>query len=214
MVVGLVGYKRGMTSIFLDGCKVVPITVIEFLDNVVTQVNFFDDFIKVQVSTGNKRNLTRPILGQLKGAVLVKSSGLWCFRYPVSDFFKLIKVGDVLKLDIFSTIKKVDITGFSIGKGFSGVIKRHNFHRQPMSHGNSRSHRAPGSIGQCQTPGKIFKGKKMPGRFGCSRITVKNLSVINLDFSKNIILVKGSVPGFVNSTLIIKQSFQEFFLQQ
>ena len=214
MVIGLIGYKRGMTSVFLENSITVPVTVIEIFDNIVTQVNFCDDFIKVQMGTGTKKNLNKPTLGHFKNACLTKCSRLSSFDYPILDQFKTIKVGSLFKVDIFLNINKVDVTGLSIGKGFSGVIKRYNFHRQPASHGNSRSHRVPGSIGQRQTPGRVFKGKKMPGRSGCENVTVKNLSIISIDVDKNILLVKGSVPGHINSCLLIRQSFQEHFLQK
>ncbi len=214
MVIGLVGYKRGMTSVFLENSDVVPVTVVEFLDNFVIQKKIYNNFFCIQISTGLKKNLNKPEIGHIKLAGIYKSSGLWSFKYPVSNFFNEIKIGDSLRLNIFSNVTKVDVVGFSIGRGFSGVIKRHGFHRQPTSHGNSRSHRVPGSIGQRQTPGRVFKGKKMPGRFGCSCVTVKNLSIVNVDYERNILLIKGSVPGFVNSILIVKQSFREFFIQQ
>lgn len=214
MVIGLIGYKRGMTSVFLENSITVPVTVIEFFNNVVTQVNFCDDFIKVQLGTGVSKNLNKSILGHLKCAGLTKCSCLSSFNYPILDQYKTIQVGSSLKVNIFLNVSKIDVTGISIGKGFSGVIKRYNFHRQPTSHGNSRSHRVPGSIGQRQTPGRVFRGKKMPGRLGCENITIKNLSIISIDVEKNILLVKGSIPGHINSCVHVKQSYHEYFLQK
>lgn len=201
----LIGYKRGMTQYFVDNV-VVPVTVIEFLPNVVIQTKscFEKSFTSVQISTGLKKNLSKSVLGHLKKANVKKSSILREFKFCNVSY----NVGDVLNLNILSDVKKIDVTGVSKGKGFAGVIKRHNFRMQPASHGNSKTHRAPGSIGQCQTPGRVFKGKKMPGRLGNCQTTIKNLNIVDINFEKNFILVSGSVPGCVNGVLFIKRSLR------
>lgn len=204
MSFGLVGYKRGMTSYFLENGHIIPITVIEFFEHTIVESKVLEKHIQFQFSVGFKKNLKKPYLCHLKKANIEISSGLYAFYYPLEERFKVLKIGDLLNMSILTDLKKVDVSGVSLGKGFSGVIKRYHFSRQPTSHGNSKSHRVPGSIGQRQTPGRVFKGKKMPGRHGCFKRTVKNLLVIGSD--KHFLLVKGSTPGCINSLVFVKKS--------
>lgn len=203
MVAGLIGYKRGMTQIF-KGDTVIPVTIIEFLTNVVTQVKQYNNISNVvQISTGFRKSKDESKVNYLKKQLSGRSLIVKEFSCCSDDnHFR----GEHLPIDVFKETKFVDVVGYSKGKGFTGVIKRHNFSTQPASHGNSKTHRAPGSIGQCQTPGKVFKGKKMAGRMGNSRVNIKNLQVVDIDYTRNIIFVFGSVPGATNSFLIVKKS--------
>lgn len=203
MVTGLIGYKRGMTQIF-KGDIVIPVTIIEFLVNVVTQVKQYNKSTNVvQISTGFQKRKDESKVNYLKKQLFKKNLIVKELSCDLTDKHF---IGEQLPLDVFKETKFVDVIGYSKGKGFTGVIKRHNFSTQPASHGNSKTHRAPGSIGQCQTPGKVFKGKKMAGRMGKDRVNIKNLQVVDIDYTRNIILVSGSVPGANNSFLIVRKS--------
>ena len=206
MKIGLIGRKRGMTRVFTEAGDSVPVTVIEVDPNRVTQVKTrdADGYRSVQVTIGRRRaNLVnRPTAGHFAKAGVEAGEGLWELRLP-QDADEELEAGSELTVDMFAEGERVDVTGTSKGKGFAGTVKRHNFRTQDASHGNSLAHRAPGSIGQCQTPGRVFKGKKMAGQMGDERVTTQNLEVVRVDAEKNLILVKGSVPGSRGGDVVI-----------
>ena len=203
---GLIGKKRGMTQIFNEEGKVIPVTVIEAGPCVVSQVKTeeTDGYNSIQLGFGaiKESKVNKPERGHFTKANIAPARYLREFRV---DSIEDVKVGDELKADIFMAGDKIDIQGTSKGKGFQGVIKRHGQHRGPMGHG-SMYHRRPGSMGSTSTPGRVFKGKKLPGHMGAETVTIQNLEVIKVDLDKNIILVKGSVPGAKGSILKIKSS--------
>ena len=205
MTIGLVGRKVGMTRIFTEDGVSIPVTVIEVEANRVTQVKSVetDGYNAIQVTTGAKKasRVTKPEAGHFAKAGVEAGRGLWEFRLNNGETFT---VGSELKVDLLADVKLVDVTGTSKGKGFAGTVKRWNFRTQDMTHGNSRSHRVPGSIGQNQSPGKVFKGKKMAGHLGNERVTVQCLDVVRVDVERNLLLVKGAVPGATNGDLIVK----------
>ena len=207
MTIGIVGRKAGMTRIFKDDGVSVPVTVISVDPNRVTQIKTVenDGYRALQVTTGARRasRVTRAMTGHFAKAGTEAGRGLWEFRLA-DDEGDGVEVGSEIKVDIFEAGQNVDVTGTSIGKGFAGVIKRHNFHMQDATHGNSISHRAPGSIGQCQTPGRVFKGKKMSGHMGNVKRTSQNLEVVSVDTERNLLLVKGAVPGSRGGDVIIR----------
>jgi len=198
MTIGLIGRKRGMTRVFTEQGDSVPVTVIEVSPNRITQVKTVDadGYSALQITLGTKRNslLTKPEAGHFSKAEVEAGEGLWELRL-VDDEGADLEVGAELKVDQFETGQKVDVMGTSKGKGFAGVVQRYNFAMQDATHGNSLSHRAPGSIGQCQTPGRVFKGKKMAGHMGDARVTTQNLEVVAIDAERNLLLIKGAVPG-------------------
>ena len=203
---GLIGKKIGMTQIFNEEGKVIPVTVIEAGPCVVSQVKTeeTDGYNSIQLGFGaiKESKVNKPERGHFTKANIAPARYLREFRV---DSIEDVKVGDELKADIFMAGDKIDIQGTSKGKGFQGVIKRHGQHRGPMGHG-SMYHRRPGSMGSTSTPGRVFKGKKLPGHMGAETVTIQNLVVIKVDLDKNIILVKGSVPGAKGSILKIKSS--------
>ena len=203
---GLIGKKIGMTQIFNEEGKVIPVTVIEAEPCVVSQVKTeeTDGYNSIQLGFGaiKESKVNKPERGHFTKANIAPARYLREFRV---DSIEDVKVGDELKADIFMAGDKIDIQGTSKGKGFQGVIKRHGQHRGPMGHG-SMYHRRPGSMGSTSTPGRVFKGKKLPGHMGAETVTIQNLEVIKVDLDKNIILVKGSVPGAKGSILKIKSS--------
>ena len=203
---GLIGIKIGMTQIFKEEEKVIPVTVIEAGPCVVSQVKTeeTDGYNSIQLGFGaiKESKVNKPERGHFTKANIAPARYLREFRV---DSIEDVKVGDELKADIFMAGDKIDIQGTSKGKGFQGVIKRHGQHRGPMGHG-SMYHRRPGSMGSTSTPGRVFKGKKLPGHMGAETVTIQNLEVIKVDLDKNIILVKGSVPGAKGSILKIKSS--------
>jgi large subunit ribosomal protein L3 len=207
MAIGLVGRKVGMTRIFTEDGVSVPVTVIEIEANRVTQVKTVetDGYSALQVTTGSKKasRVNKPTAGHFAKANVEAGRGLWEFTLGDNEG-EGIEVGSEIKVDILSEVNKVDVVGTSKGKGFAGVIKRWNFRRQDETHGNSLSHRAPGSIGQNQSPGKVFKGKKMCGHLGDVRVTTQNLEVVRVDLERNLLLVKGAVPGANNGDVIVK----------
>jgi len=198
MTIGLIGRKRGMTRVFTEQGDSIPVTVIEVSPNRVTQVKTVeaDGYNALQVTLGKKRSslLSKPQVGHFSKAEVEAGEGLWELRL-IDDEGTDLEAGSELKVDQFETGQMVDVTGTSKGKGFAGVVKRHNFAMQDATHGNSLSHRAPGSIGMCQTPGRVFKGKKMAGHMGDERVTTQNLEVVSVDTERNLLLVKGAVPG-------------------
>jgi large subunit ribosomal protein L3 len=206
MTIGIVGRKAGMTRIFNDNGDSVPVTVISVDPNRVTQIKNVenDGYRALQVTTGERRasRVTKAMAGHYAKAGTEAGRGLWEFRLA-DDEGAEIEVGSEIKVDIFEAGQNVDVTGTSIGKGFAGVIKRYNFSMQDATHGNSISHRAPGSIGQCQTPGRVFKGKKMSGHMGNVKRTAQNLEVVRVDAERSLLMVKGAVPGSKGGDVII-----------
>ena len=206
MAIGIVGRKAGMTRVFTDDGVSVPVTVIEVEPNRVTQVCSpdTDGYSAIQVTVGSKKasRLTKPMAGHYAKAGVEAGRGLWEFRL---DDHKgdVPEVGAELNAAIFEVGQKVDVRGSSKGKGFQGAVKRYNFRTQDATHGNSLSHRAPGSIGQCQTPGRVFKGKKMAGHMGAAQVSTQNIEVVRVDADRNILLVKGAVPGSRGGDVII-----------
>lgn len=207
MTIGLVGIKRGMTRVFTEEGDSIPVTVVEAPTNRVTQrkTSDTDGYEAIQVTSGtvSAAKINKPAVGHFAKADTEAGRGLWEFRLEGDEDFK---VGDELKVDRFAVGQKVDVTGRSKGKGFAGVVKRYNFQMQDATHGNSLSHRSAGSIGQCQTPGRVFKGKKMAGHMGSKKVTVQTLEIIQVDSEKNLLLIKGSVPGPTGGDLIILPS--------
>ncbi|MEZ8144650.1 50S ribosomal protein L3 [Enterovibrio norvegicus FF-33] len=204
-MIGLVGRKVGMTRIFTEDGVSIPVTVVEVETNRVTQVRTpeVDGYSAIQVTSGVKKasRVSKPAAGHFAKAGVEAGRGLWEFRLNGGEEFE---VGAELNVDLFADIKKVDVTGTSKGKGFQGAVKRWNFRTQDMTHGNSLSHRAPGSIGQCQTPGRVFKGKKMAGHMGAEQVTTQNLEIVRVDAERKLLLIKGAVPGATGSNVIVK----------
>lgn len=209
MSIGLIGRKLGMTRVFNEDGKSVPVTVIQVEANRVTQVKNqdTDGYCAIQVTTGERKQscMTKPEIGHFAKSGVAAGRGLWEFRLEASEL-AAYPVGTEIKVDAFKDVKKVDVTGQSKGKGTAGTVKRHNFRTQDFTHGNSRSHRVPGSTGQNQTPGHVFKGKKMSGRMGGVRVTVQCLDLVRIDSERNLLLVKGAVPGANNGDLIVRPS--------
>ncbi len=203
---GIIGKKIGMTQIFDEKANVIPVTVIEAGPCTVTQVKTVDSdgYNSVQLGFGEikERKINKPKKGHFAKANLTPKKHLREFRL---EKIENVKVGDELKADVFTVGEKVDIQGITKGKGFQGVIKRHGQSRGPMGHG-SMYHRRPGSMGATSTPGRVFKGKKLPGHMGCTTVTIQNLEVVAVDLDKNVILVKGSVPGPKGAILKIKDA--------
>jgi len=211
MAIGMVGRKLGMTRVFTDDGVSIPVTVIEALPNRVTQLRTseIDGYEAVQVTTGacKASRVCKPEAGHFAKAGAEAGRGLWEFRLDAGSDSELA-LGAELSVDQFEDGQIIDVTGTSKGKGFAGVIKRHNFHSQDMTHGNSLSHRAPGSIGQNQTPGRVFKGKKMSGHMGNVRRTTQNLQVVRVDAERNLLLVKGAVPGSKGGDVIVRPAIK------
>jgi len=204
MSLGLVGRKCGMTRLFTDEGVSIPVSVVQILPNRITRVfsQESDGYSAVQITTGDVKNsrVNKAEAGQFSKAGVEAGRGLWEFRL---DEDSSLEVGSDLSLDIFEAGQKIDVRGKSIGKGFAGVIKRYNFSMQDATHGNSLSHRAPGSIGQCQTPGRVVKGKKMSGHMGDERVTTQNLEIVRIDADKSVVLIKGAIPGAKNGDIVI-----------
>lgn len=207
MTIGLVGRKVGMTRIFTEDGVSTPVTVLEVEANRVAQVKTVDNdgYSALQVTTGKRKasRVTKPAAGHFAKAGVEAGRGLWEFRLGDNEGSD-IEAGSEITVEIFNDIKLVDVTGTSKGKGFQGGIKRWNFTMQDATHGNSVSHRSNGSLGQCQTPGRVFKGKKMSGHMGSVRVTTQNLELVRVDAERNLLLVKGAVPGAINGNVIIK----------
>ena len=206
---GLVGRKRGMTRVFTEAGETVPVTVIEALPNRIAQVKTAesDGYRAVQVSFGSRRasRLSKPVIGHYAKANVAAGEALLEFRLGAAEREDL-KTGVELKVDMFAAGQVVDVTGTTIGKGYAGVMKRHNFAGGMASHGASVSHRVPGSIGQRQTPGRVFPGKRMSGHMGVRRRTIENLKVVEVDAARNLLLIRGAVPGTDGGTVIVRPS--------
>lgn len=207
MAVGIVGRKCGMTRFFTEEGVSVPVTVIEVDPNRVTQVKTVknDGYRAIQVTCGTRRatRVNKPQAGHYAKANVDAGWGLWEFRLA-DDELPEVETGKTLGVDLFSNGQKVDVSGVSKGKGFAGAVKRYHFRTQDATHGNSLSHRAPGSIGQNQTPGRVFKGKKMAGHMGNVNCTVQNLEVARVDAERNLLLIKGAVPGAPGGDVIVR----------
>jgi len=207
MTIGVVGRKAGMTRIFTEDGAYIPVTVIEVTPNRVTQVKTVDSdgYRAVQVTCGTRRptRVSKPLVGHYAKAGVEAGRGLWEFRLGDGEGGELA-VGQEVRVDVFQAGQKVDVTGTTHGKGFAGVIKRYHFNSQDATHGNSLSHRAPGSIGQRQTPGRVMKGKRMAGHLGNVRRTAQTLEVVRVDAERNLLLVRGAVPGPKGGDLIVR----------
>ncbi|MEM6604366.1 MAG: 50S ribosomal protein L3 [Pseudomonadota bacterium] len=206
MTIGLVGRKTGMTRVFTEDGNSIPVTVVEVTPNRVTQVKDAEKegYRAVQVTTGSRKasRVRKSQAGHYAKAGVEAGSGLWEFRLSSDD--EVPEVGSSLTVERFEAGQMVDVAGRSKGKGFQGAVKRWNFRTQDATHGNSLSHRAPGSIGQCQTPGRVFKGKKMAGQMGNANVTVQNLEVVRVDVERNLLLVKGAIPGAPGGDVIVR----------
>ena len=211
MDLGIVGIKRGMTRVFDASGDSVAVTVIEAQPNRVTQLKTLerDKYCAVQITAGEAKpaKLNKPQVGHFAKSGADAGRGLWEFRLA-DDAVDPPELGSELTVAQFIAGQKVDVTGRSIGKGFSGAIKRWNFHSQDNSHGNSISHRALGSVGQCQTPGRVFKGKKMPGQLGNRVTTTQNLEIVKVDVDRNLLLVKGAVAGAKGGDVVVKPAIK------
>ena len=209
MTLGLVGRKVGMTRVFDEQGASVPVTVLEMTPNRVTQLKSkdTDGYTAVQVTFGQKKanRVNKAEAGHFAKAGVEAGRGLVEFAVSAEKLAELQAGGEVT-VALFEAGQLVDITGTSKGKGFSGTIKRHNFDSQRTSHGNSRSHRVPGSIGMAQDPGRVFPGQRMAGQYGNTRSTVQNLQIVRIDVERNLLLIKGAVPGAVNSDVIVRPS--------
>ena len=209
MAIGLVGRKCGMTRIFTEAGSSVPVTVIEVDPNRITQIKTLDTdgYQAVQVTTGARRasRVTKAMAGHFAKAEVAAGRGVWEFRVSGDEAAKYA-VGASIGLDVFAVGQEVDVTGTSKGKGFQGGVKRWNFRTQDATHGNSVSHRVHGSTGQNQSPGRVFKGKKMAGHLGDERVTVQGLEVISVDVERSVLLIKGAVPGATGYDVIVRPS--------
>lgn len=210
MTIGMVGRKCGMTRVFTDDGASVPVTVIEVEPNRITQIktNDTDGYAALQVTVGARKSsrVTKSQAGHFGKAGTEAGRGVWEFRADAAEDLDGLEPGGLISVERFEAGQKIDVSGTSKGKGFAGVIKRWNFQMQDATHGNSLSHRAPGSIGQNQTPGRVFKGKKMAGHMGAERVTVQRLEVVRVDVERSLLLVKGAVPGANGGGLIVRPS--------
>ena len=206
MAIGLVGRKSGMTRVFTEDGASVPVTVVEVSPNRVTQIKEqdTDGYRAIQVTAGNRKasKVSKSEAGHFAKAGVEAGAGLWEFRLEDAD--EAPEIGAELTVERFEAGQRVDVAGKSKGKGFQGGVKRWNFSMQDATHGNSLSHRAPGSIGQCQTPGRVFKGKKMAGHMGAESVTVQGLEIVRVDAERNLLLIKGAVPGAPGGDVIVR----------
>ena len=204
---GLVGRKAGMTRVFTEDGKSIPVTLIEATPNRITQIKTpeTDGYSAVQVAVGSRRAslVTKPVAGHLAKAKVEAGRGLWELRVE-ADKLGDFTVGGEIKADIFEVGQKVDVQGITKGKGFQGTIKRWNFRMGDATHGNSLSHRAPGSLGQRQTPGRVFPGKKMSGHMGAVQQSTQNLEIVRVDAERGLIAVRGAVPGAPGGDVIVR----------
>lgn len=213
MTISLVGRKCGMTRVFTDDGISIPVTVVEVLPNRVTQIKTLekDGYRALQVTTGTRKRsrVNKPIAGHYTKAGVEPGLGLWEIRLTDGDNLDDVTLGAEIKADRFAEGQWIDVTGVTKGKGFAGTIKRHHFSGQDATHGNSRSHRVPGSIGQRQSPGKVFKGKKMCGHLGDAQRTIQNLRIVKVDSDRNLILVRGAIPGAPGGEVIIRPAVKK-----
>ena len=206
MAIGLVGRKSGMTRVFTEDGESIPVTVVEISPNRVTQIKELDSdgYRAIQVTAGSRKasRVNKSLAGHFAKAGVEAGTGLWEFRLEQSD--EAPEVGSELTVERFQVGQIVDVAGKSKGKGFQGGVKRWNFKMQDATHGNSLSHRAPGSIGQNQTPGRVFKGKKMAGHMGARNVTTQGLEIVRVDVERNLLLIKGAVPGAPGGDVIVR----------
>jgi len=209
MKIGLIGRKRGMTRLFTEEGDSIPVTVIEVSPTGVTRVKTVesDGYRAIQVTAGSRRAslLTKPESGHFASVGVEAGEGLWELRVE-ADAELDVEPGAEITVSVFEAGEKVDVTGTSKGKGFAGTVKRHNFRMQDATHGNSVSHRVPGSIGQNQSPGRVFKGKKMSGHMGDERVTTQNLEIVRVDAERNLLMIKGAVPGAPGGQVTVRPS--------
>jgi large subunit ribosomal protein L3 len=207
MSLGLIGKKQGMTRLFTPEGDSFAVSVVSVNPNTITQIKSveIEGYNSVQVTTGEKKDklVSKPLSGHYKKGSVNPGEGLWEFKVSNEEIENL-EVGSKLNIDIFEEGQKIDVQGKSKGKGFAGTVKRWNFKMQDATHGNSISHRAPGSIGQCQTPGKVWKGKKMSGHMGDAKKTIQNLKIASIDLENNLLLIKGAIPGPTGSNVVLK----------
>lgn len=210
MPIGLIGRKCGMTRVFRDGVSI-PVTVVLITPNHVTQIktNKTDGYNAIQVTAGIRKacRVNKPLLGHFSKAGVIGGRGLWEFRFSENEKMNF-SLGHEIKVSIFKLGQKIDVSANSKGRGFAGVIRRHHFKSQRATHGNSLAHNAPGSIGQNQTPGKVFKGKKMAGQMGNTRITIHNLVVVRIIEEENLLLVRGAIPGSPGGDIMIRPAIK------
>jgi large subunit ribosomal protein L3 len=211
MMIGLIGRKVGMTRIFTDTGVSVPVSVVQVIPNRVSQIKTIDNdgYTAVQLTGGTKKSsrVNKPLAGHFTKAAIEAGDMLCEFRVESIDEYS---AGQVISIaDVFSEGQFVDVSALSKGKGYAGTVKRHNFRTQDATHGNSRSHRVLGSIGQNQTPGRVFKGKKMSGQLGNKRRTVQNLELVRIDVERNLLLIKGAIPGFPGARVEIKSAVKK-----
>jgi len=209
MAMGLVGRKCGMTRVFTEDGTSIPVTVVEAQPNRITQVKTVetDGYRALQVSAGSRKasRVVKPAAGHFAAAKVEAGDLTTEFRLADGEGEgEGFELGNELKVDLFEAGQKVDVIGTTIGKGFAGTVKRYNFSMQDATHGNSLAHRAPGSIGQNQTPGRVFKGKKMSGHMGNVRRTIQNLVVVRVDSERNLLLIRGAVPGHAGGRVIVR----------
>ncbi|MFV0278164.1 MAG: 50S ribosomal protein L3 [Parahaliea sp.] len=206
MTIGLVGRKSGMTRVFTEDGASIPVTVVEIAPNRVTQIKELEShgYRAIQVTAGSRKTskVSKSEAGHFAKVGVEAGHGLWEFRLEGSE--ESFEVGAELTVARFEAGQKVDVAGQSKGKGFQGAVKRWNFRTQDATHGNSLSHRAPGSIGQCQTPGRVFKGKKMAGHMGAENVTVQGLEIVRVDAERNLLLIRGAVPGAPGGDVIVR----------
>jgi len=207
MSIGLIGKKQGMTRMFTPEGEAFAVSVVSVSPNIITQIKSqeTDGYSSIQVTTGEKKekHIRKPVSGHFKKNGVNPGEGLWEFKVN-PEALEELEVGSKLFLEQFEEGQTIDVQGKSKGKGFAGTVKRWNFKMQDATHGNSISHRAPGSIGQCQTPGKVWKGKKMSGHMGDQQKTVQNLEIASIDSKNNLLLIKGPIPGPTGSNVILK----------
>ncbi|PXW82510.1 LSU ribosomal protein L3P [Nitrosomonas sp. Nm84] len=213
MSLGLIGRKIGMTRIFTENGDSLPVTVIDVSNNRVTQIKNkeIDGYFAIQLSFGQKRvnRMSKSLVGHYSKASVEVGSILREFRIDRDDDFKSIEMGTVIKSDIFKVGQRVDVSGVTIGKGYAGVIKRHHFSSNRASHGNSKAHNKPGSIGMAQDPGRVFPGKRMSGHMGNVKRTTQNLEILRIDSERNLLLIKGAIPGSKGGNVMVRPSVKE-----
>jgi len=209
MSIGIIGKKVGMTRVFTEDGVSIPVTVVKVDNNRITQLKTeeTDGYTAVQLTTGSVHagRVNKPTAGHFAKAGVEAGEGLWEFRVSADEIGNY-EVGAEVSVEVLDGVEKVDVTGTTKGKGFAGAVKRHNFATQDFSHGNSVSHRAPGSIGQNQTPGRVFKGKKMAGHMGNVRQTTQNLELVKVDPENGLLLIKGAVPGAKQSVVMVTKA--------
>lgn len=210
-MIGLIGRKVGMTRVFTEDGSSIPVSVVKVIKNRISQIKTTenDGYLAIQLTAGEKKSsrVNKPLAGHFSVAQVEAGDMLSEFRV---DSIENFTSGQLLGVeDLFSSVNFVDVTGYTKGKGYAGTVKRHNFRTQDASHGNSVSHRSPGSIGQNQTPGKVFKGKKMAGRLGNTRCTTQNLELIRVDAERDLLLIKGSIPGHPGSRIMVKPAIKK-----